>query len=180
MKQAGALFETAELPVGDGTQSVDDFVRQQSATTGLPEVLCRSNITKNAFVLKNIEQILDALTRGLDLNILSQGYGLEDRGVIVSYQAQANALGAVLPSNSPGVHTLWLPVIPLQIGLVLKPGSQEPWTAYRVASAFEQVGIPMEAISICPGGHDVGESILAACERSMIFGSAQTLSLIHI
>ena len=175
VKQAGALFETAELPVGDGTQSVDDFVRQQSATTGLPEVLCRSNITKNAFVLKNIEQILDALTRGLDLNILSQGYGLEDRGVIVSYQAQANALGAVLPSNSPGVHTLWLPVIPLQIGLVLKPGSQEPWTAYRVASAFEQVGIPMEAIRLCPGGHDVGESILAACERSMIFGSAQTV-----
>jgi hypothetical protein len=31
-------------------------------------------------------------------------------------------LGLVLPSNSPGVHTLWLPVIPLQIGLVLKPG----------------------------------------------------------
>jgi hypothetical protein len=25
----------------------------------------------------------------------------------------------VLPSNSPGVHTLWMPVIPLQVGLVL-------------------------------------------------------------
>ena len=39
-------------------------------------------------------------------------------------------LGLVLPSNSPGVHTLWLPVIPMQIGLVLKPGPQEPWTPY--------------------------------------------------
>ena len=42
-------------------------------------------------------------------------------------QAQTPVLGAVLPSNSPGVHTLWLPAIPLQIGLVLKPGSQEIW-----------------------------------------------------
>ena len=25
----------------------------------------------------------------------------------------------VLPSNSPGVHTLWLPIIPLQMGRVL-------------------------------------------------------------
>ena len=54
----------------------------------------------------------------------------------VSYQAQSPVLGLVLPSNSPGVHTLWLPVIPLQIGLVLKPGPQEPWTPYRMAAAF--------------------------------------------
>src|SRR6185436_16134249 len=49
-------------------------------------------------------------------------------GVTVSYQAQSPVLGLVLPSNSPGVHTLWLPVIPMQVGLVLKPGPQEPWT----------------------------------------------------
>ena len=60
-------------------------------------------------------------------------------------------LGLVLPSNSPGVHTLWLPIIPLQIGLVLKPGPQEPWTPYRMAEAFFAAGIPREAISIYPG-----------------------------
>ncbi|MCA9105706.1 MAG: aldehyde dehydrogenase family protein [Planctomycetales bacterium] len=173
---AADLFETAELPMGDGTQTPEQFVKQQSATTGLPEVLCRSNITKNAFVLRNMPQILEALTRGLDPKILEAGYGREDRGVIVSYQAQTTVLGAVLPSNSPGVHTLWLPVVPLQMGLVLKPGGQEPWTAYRVAAAFQQAGIPGEPISLYPGGHDVGESILAACNRSMIFGSAQTVA----
>ncbi len=76
------------------------------------------------------------LTRGLPLSILSRGYGVESRGVVVSYQAQSPALGLVLPSNSPGVHTLWLPVIPMQIGLVLKPGPQEPWTPYRMTAAF--------------------------------------------
>ena len=63
---------------------------------------------KNSFVLTNMDQILDALTRGLDLNILTRGYGVENRGIVVSYQAQTPALSAVLPSNSPGVHTLWM------------------------------------------------------------------------
>ena len=90
---------------------------------------------------------------------------------MVSYQAQSPVLGAVLPSNSPGVHTLWLPVIPLQIGLVLKPGPQEPWTPYRMVSAFIEAGIPAEAFALYPGGPDVGAAVLAACERAMIFGS---------
>ena len=81
----------------------------------------------------------------------------------------------MLPSNSPGVHTLWLPVIPMQIGLVLKPGPQEPWTPYRMTAAFVEAGIPAEAISIYPGGGDVGAAVLASCERSMIFGGTATV-----
>ena len=91
-----------------------------------------------------------SLTRGLSLDVLTSGHG-EERGVPISYQAQSPVLGLVLPSNSPGVHTLWLPIIPMQIGLVLKPGPQEPWTPYRMAEAFFAAGIPREAISIYPG-----------------------------
>ncbi len=130
---------------------------------------------KNYFVLTHMERMLDALTRGLPLDVLTRGYGVEARGVIVSYQAQSPVLGLVLPSNSPGVHTLWLPVIPMQIGLVLKPGPQEPWTPYRMAAAFVEAGIPPEAISIYPGGGDVGAAVLASCERSMIFGGTATV-----
>src|SRR4026209_659084 len=98
-----------------------------------------------------MDQILAALTRGLDPNILTRGFGVESRGVIVSYQAQAPVLGLVLPSNSPGVHPFGRPVIPMQVGLVLKPGPQAPWTPYRMAAAFFEAGIPREAISIYPG-----------------------------
>ncbi len=163
------------MPLGDGTQSPDDFARAQSATTGLPEHMCRGNMAKNNFVLSHMDQMLDALTRGLPLSILSNGYGLESRGVVVSYQAQSPVVGLVLPSNSPGVHTLWLPVIPMQVGLVLKPGPQEPWTPYRMAAAFVEAGIPPEAISIYPGGPDVGAAVLAQCQRSMIFGGEATV-----
>jgi acyl-CoA reductase-like NAD-dependent aldehyde dehydrogenase len=175
MKRAGELYANADLPMGDGVQSPDDFARQQSASTGLPEHLCKGNMKKNLFVLSNMDRILDCLTRGLDLSILTKGYGMESRGVIVSYQAQSPVLGLVLPSNSPGVHTLWLPVIPMQIGLLLKPGPQEPWTPYRMAAAFFQAGVPLEAISIYPGLGDVGAEVVARCGRSMIFGGTATV-----
>ena len=77
---------------------------------------------KLRYVLDHIDEILLSLTRGLDPTILSRGYG-EEHGVMRSYQATTPVLGMVLPSNSPGVHSLWLPIIPLQIGLVLQAGS---------------------------------------------------------
>ncbi len=175
MGRAADFFLNATLPMGDGEQSPNDFARQQSASSGLPEPLCRANMTKNHFVLANMGSIIDALTRGLDPGILTRGYGKESRGVMVSYQAQAPVLGLVLPSNSPGVHALWLPVIPMQVGLVMKPGSQEPWTPYRIAAAFIAAGVPKEAIAIYPGGHDVGGEIVRRTERSLIFGGAQTV-----
>jgi acyl-CoA reductase-like NAD-dependent aldehyde dehydrogenase len=174
VKEAGDLYMNAEIPMGDGTQSPQEFARQQSASTGLPEHMCRANMEKNQFVLAEMQNILTSLTRGLELDILTRGYG-EERGVPISYQAQTPVLGLVLPSNSPGVHTLWLPIIPLQVGLVLKPGPQEPWTPYRMAEAFFQAGVPREAISVYPGEGDIGAAVLEHCARSLIFGGTPTV-----
>jgi acyl-CoA reductase-like NAD-dependent aldehyde dehydrogenase len=179
MKQAADLYKDATLSMGDGQQSPDDFARQQSASTGLPEHMCKANMAKNHFVLSNMDRILDCLTRGLPLEILTRGYGDEGRGVIVSYQAQSPVLGLVLPSNSPGVHTLWLPVIPMQVGLVLKPGPQEPWTPYRMAAAFFEAGVPREAISVYPGGAEMGAEVVNRVPRVKIFGSTETVKRYH-
>jgi acyl-CoA reductase-like NAD-dependent aldehyde dehydrogenase len=172
--RAGELYMNATLPMGDGMQTADEFVHAQSASTGLPERMCRANMKKNAFVLGEMRSILESLTRGLSLDVLAAGHG-EERGVPISYQVQSPVLGLVLPSNSPGVHTLWLPIIPMQVGLVLKPGPQEPWTPYRMAGAFFEAGIPREAISIYPGGGDVGAAVLDACARSLVFGGTPTV-----
>jgi len=172
--RAGELYMNGTLPMGDGTQTADEFAHAQSASTGLPERMCRANMKKNAFVLGEMRSILESLTRGLSFDVLATGKG-EERGVPISYQAQSPVLGLVLPSNSPGVHTLWLPIVPMQIGLVLKPGPQEPWTPYRMASAFVQAGIPAGSISIYPGGADVGAAVLDACARSLVFGGQPTV-----
>jgi len=172
--KAGELYMNASVPMGDGQQTPDEFVHAQSASTGLPEHMCRANMKKNAFVLAEMRAILTSLTRGLDLEVLSSGHG-EERGVPLSFQVQSPVVGLVLPSNSPGVHTLWLPVIPLQVGLVLKPGPQEPWTPYRMASAFFEAGIPREAIAIYPGEAEVGAAVLESCGRNLIFGGTATV-----
>ena len=172
--RAGELYMNATLPMGDATQTPDEFVHAQSATTGLPEQMCRANMRKNVFVLGRMRDFLTALTRGLSLDVLTSGHG-EERDVPISYQANSPVLGLVLPSNSPGVHTLWMPIIPLQVGLVLKPGPQEPWTPYRMAAAFFEAGIPREAISIYPGAADVGAAVLESCGRSLVFGGTPTV-----
>ena len=172
--RAGEIYMDGTLPMGDGAQSAQEFVHAQSASTGLPEHMCRANMKKNAFVLAQMRNVLTSLTRGLAFDVLASGCG-EERGVPISYQVQSPVLGLVLPSNSPGVHTLWLPIIPLQVGLVLKPGPQEPWTPYRLAAAFFEAGIPREAISIYPGEGDVGAAVLDSCNRSLIFGGTPTV-----
>ena len=175
IRKAGELFTSAELPLGEGSQTPEDFVRQQSATTGLPEQMCRMNMEKLRYVLDEIENILNSLTRGLDLEILSKGYG-EEEGLMRSYQANTPVLGMVLPSNSPGVHSLWLPVIPLKIGLVLKPGPQEPWTPWRMSQAFIRAGVPKQAIALYPGAGEVGAAVLNHSPRSLIFGGTATVN----
>lgn len=171
---AGELYMRAELPLGNTTQSPDDFVRQQSATTGLPEAMCRANMGKLHFVLANLDRVMASLTRGLDLDILANGFG-EENGIMRSFQAQTPVLGMVLPSNSPGVHTLWMPVLPLHVALAMKPGSQEPWTTWRMAQALFAAGVPREAISLYPGGAEVGAAVVNHCPRSMVFGGQSTI-----
>jgi len=59
MKKAADLYLNDALPMGDGEQTPDEFARHQSASTGLPEHMCKANMTKNHFVLSRMDQILD-------------------------------------------------------------------------------------------------------------------------
>src|SRR6185369_13738054 len=86
-------------------------------------------------------------------------------------------LGAVLPNNSPGVHSLWIPAFPLRIPLVLKPGSAEPWTPYRIIQSLIKVGAPPQAFSFYPTDHAGASEILRNCGRSLLFGDSSTTSI---
>ena len=122
---------------------------QLSATTGMPHALVRRNMQRVAGVMRQMRTVLRGLTRGLDLSVLDTGHGEHD-GHVLSFYPRTDALGVVLPSNSPGVHSLWVPAIALKMPLVLKPGSAEPWTPFRIAQAFMKAGCPPEAFSYYP------------------------------
>jgi acyl-CoA reductase-like NAD-dependent aldehyde dehydrogenase len=65
----------------------------------------------------------------------------------------------------------------LKIPLVLKPGSAEPWTPYRLCQAFIAAGAPPEAFCFYPTDHAGGGEILSRCQRGMIFGDTSSIGV---
>jgi acyl-CoA reductase-like NAD-dependent aldehyde dehydrogenase len=171
--RAAKAFMNADLPVGKDSQGPDEFIRCLSASTGMPYSHCARNMEKVGSVLEKMDEILRGLTRGLEPSIIDSGYGLQN-DAWMSYFPLCQCLGAVLPNNSPGVHSLWIPAIAMRVPLMMKPGGQEPWTPYRIIQALVASGCPPEAFGYYPAGHEGGTEILRRCGRSMVFGGAAT------
>lgn len=167
-EQAAELFAQASLEVGGTPQSPEDYVQGVSATTGIPQALCRMNLAKIRGACAQIRATVDGLTGGLSAAALDDASAIGE-GI-------GRGLAAVLPSNSPGVHSLWLPAIPLKVPLALKPGRSEPWTPYRLRAALLAAGIPAEAISIYPTDHQGASALLESYDRAMVFGQSSTVA----
>ena len=168
-RRAADSFMNDTLPAGDEAQSADDYVRQLASTTGLPHVMGRRNMEKIRGVLAGVDAVIAGLTRGLDTDILDRGVG-EAAGHAVGFVPRSPTLGVVLPSNSPGVHALWVPAIALKIALVLKPGTAEPWTPCRLIQAFLKAGAPPDAFGFYPTDHAGAGEVLRRCGRGIVFG----------
>ncbi|HET9372321.1 MAG TPA: aldehyde dehydrogenase family protein [Vicinamibacterales bacterium] len=166
---AADVFLHDRLPIGDDLQRPDDYVEQVSATTGMPFAMVRRNMTRIASVMTNVPAIVAGLTRGVEPEILDRGFGEID-GHAISFYPKTQALGVVLPSNSPGVHGLWVPAIALRTPLVLRPGSAEPWTPFRLIQAMVKSGVPADAFSYYPSDHAGAGEIVRRTGRSMFFG----------
>jgi len=164
-RRAAGLFAESSLPLGDAAQSPEDYVRQVSATTGMPNVMVRRNMQKIRTVLAEVEAVVNGLTRHLSAEVFDAGYAGD-----VSYFPRTDSLGVVLPSNSPGVHSLWIPAFAMKTPLVLKPGSAEPWTPYRIIQALIEAGAPPQVFGYYPADHAGGAEILRQCGRGMVFG----------
>ena len=175
-QHAAEYFSDASLPLGNVGQSPADYIEQVSATTGLPFVLVRKNMLKIKSMLANMDHVLNGLTRNLDWDLLDRGFG-KFAGHDLSFYPRTQSLGAVLPNNSPGVHSLWIPSFALKIPLVLKPGSAEPWTPYRIIQALTRAGAPPEAFSYYPTDHAGAGEILRTCGRGMVFGDSSTTGI---
>ena len=176
-RRAGELFLDGNLVAGSGRARMDaaEYVRVLSLTSGLTHRMCRENMHKLHRVLTGMGEVVAGLTRGLPLEGLDDG-PVEQDGRLVSYHPVAAALAVVLPSNSPGVNSLWLPALGLRMPVLLKPGSAEPWTPWRLLAALREAGCPDEALGHYPGGHEVGQALIDISERAVVFGDASTVA----
>jgi acyl-CoA reductase-like NAD-dependent aldehyde dehydrogenase len=175
--KAGELFLNGTLPLGDRghTQTPDEYVKTLSGTSGLPHVMVRRNMAKIHYALTHVGTVLNGLTRGLPLEVIDKGYG-QQSGAAVSYYPTTQALGLVMPSNSPAVNSLWLPAVALKTPVIIKPGREEPWTPYRLIQAFIAAGAPPEAFGFYPTDHEGAGEVMRLCGRALIFGDANTVA----
>ena len=173
--KAGEAFLNGNLPLGgDGAaQSPQQYIEMLSSTSGLPHVMVRKNMIKISDALAQMGAILEGLTRGLELSVLDSGFAA-DNGTPLSFYPTTQALGLVMPSNSPAANSLWLPAIALKIPVVIKPGRDEPWTPWRLIQAFIAAGCPAEAFGFYPTDHEGAAEILKGCGRALIFGDKST------
>ena len=168
--RAARHFLDDRLPLGEGQEPVAGRLR--AAAVGDDRHAARAGAPQHGQDRRRADGAAlgaarpDARARSLDPR---RGHG-EHEGQALSFYPRTQALGVVLPSNSPGVHSLWVPAIALKMPLVLKPGSAEPWTPFRIAQAFIKAGCPPEAFSYYPSDHAGAGEILRRTGRSMFFG----------
>ena len=174
--QAGKIFTSDTLPVGDGGEvhTPEQYLQALSSTTGLPHTLSRFNMGKIEHVLGNLGLILKGLTRGLPTRLFDENIVTLD-GIDVCYYPAAESIGTVLPSNAPSVNSLWAPAIAMKIPVLLKPGREDPWTPYRLIQAFNKAGLPPEAFGYYPTTHEGADTILNTCSRGIAFGGDDTV-----
>ncbi len=172
--RAADYFLDGTLPLDGRPQTPEDYVRQVSATTGMPLVMVRKNMQKIRSMLVEMENVLNGLTRNIDWQVLDRGFG-KIEGHTMSFFPCADSLGVVLPNNSPGVHSLWIPAFPLKTPLVLKPGSAEPWTPFRIVQALIRAGAPAKSFNYYPTDHAGAGEILRGCGRGVVFGDVSTV-----
>ena len=171
---AAELFLHEELPVGNSTQSPQQYIESLSALTKLPHTLVKMNMGKVHAAMSQIRTVIGGLTRNLPLELFDRGLSAVD-DLEVNFYPVADALGVSLPSNAPAVNSLWLPAPVLKIPVLLKPGREDPFTPLRIVQSLIAAGFPKEAFGFYPTTHEGGDTILMSCGRGIAFGSDATV-----
>ncbi|HET9788968.1 MAG TPA: hypothetical protein VFP47_17660, partial [Pyrinomonadaceae bacterium] len=83
-RRAADHFVNDTLLLGEQPQTPEDYVKQVSATTGLPHVMVRKNMQKIRSMFAEMQNVLNGLTRKIDWEVLDRGFG-EVEGHSVSF-----------------------------------------------------------------------------------------------
>ncbi|MEM1084876.1 MAG: aldehyde dehydrogenase family protein [Verrucomicrobiota bacterium] len=173
-EQAAELFMHADLPIGDGTQSPQQYIESLSALTRLPHTLVRMNMGKIHAAMSEVRTVIGGLTRKMPLEIFDKGL-TQVGDLTINFFPATTSLGVSLPSNAPAVNSLWIPAPVMKIPVFLKPGREDPFTPLRIVQAMIHAGFPKEAFGYYPTTHEGGDTIVTQCGRGISFGSDVTV-----
>jgi aldehyde dehydrogenase (NAD+) len=99
------------------------------------------------------------VARKLPLREVRDGY----LGKVVVLREPIGVVAGIIPWNAPfaSVMSKMLPALLTGCPIIIKPSPETPLSAYVIADALDQVGLPPGTISIIHGGREVGEYLVS-------------------
>lgn len=173
-KLAGQYFICDTLPIGEEAQDFAGYREMVCRISGLSYPLLNQTAMRISATLDSTESIINGLSGGIPLEIFDTGFG-NHAGAPVRLVPQLKTLGCCMPGNSPGVNVI--PAIAPAFGVpyLIRPGSAEPVTAYRMTQAFIKAGFPAECFGYYPCGHAGANIIPDLTKGAIVFGSDETV-----
>ncbi|WP_405009218.1 aldehyde dehydrogenase family protein [Kitasatospora sp. NBC_01539] len=156
--RAGTLFAGADL----AGESADEYRRRVVAATGLPY----------RFVTDGLHSVRDGLAR-LEESTARQ---LPAPTAGVRWVPRGRTLGIVTPSNHVDPHLTWARALSLGYGVIVRPGTRDPFTPFRLAAALLAAGLPPHCLTVLPGDHHLGERLLAESDLGIVYGGPAAVS----
>jgi len=178
-------FLNDALDCGGVSQTFDEYIDVLTRTSGLSKFLAGQVTDRIGSTLRNMEDIVMGLSRGMAHSIIDSGIGWQ-WGSTIRLVPRVHALGCCMPGNSPGVHVIWLPALAFGIPVLIRPGSAEPFTPYRLIQAFIKAGFPKEVFGYYPCEHSGANLIPTLTKGAIVFGSDETVKqwkenpLVHV
>lgn len=83
---------------------------------------------------------------------------------------RGDVLAVLAPGNHPGPHLEWLTALALGYRVAVRPSRRDPFTPARLVHALRAAGLDPAHCALVPGGHEVGDALVAAADRSVVFG----------
>ena len=147
---------------------IDELVQLQIDEMGTPDVYIRP-ITD--WLIRGIPNQVSVLA-DFPFREVRDGYA----GKVLVVKDPVGVIGTVIPWNVPVPGIINKAVTPLLLGcpVVIKPAEESPLSAYVVAEAFHEAGLPAGTLSILPAGAEIGERLIShpGVDRASFTGSA--------
>ncbi|MGW9045362.1 aldehyde dehydrogenase family protein [Streptomyces lydicus] len=163
---AGRLFATATL---DGERP-EDYCHAVARTAGLPLATARA-------ALRLFESGAAAIADGAAgqrPTAVAAGYpwpgGAPATAPGAVWTRRGDILAVLAPGNHPGPHLEWLTALALGYRVAVRPSRRDPFTPARLLHALRAAGLDPAHCALVPGGHEAGDALVAAADRSVVFG----------
>jgi acyl-CoA reductase-like NAD-dependent aldehyde dehydrogenase len=164
--RAGELLLTAS----PGGIDAAEHARLVSRSTGAPIRASIAGVAELAGGMRGMAGAMRWQAPGGDIEAFRTRRTTGPDGRRVAWVPVGRVLGVIESSNHPAVQVGWLQALAMGWSVLVRPGSDDPITPWRVFSALVDAGFPADRLAFLSGGHDLVQAFLRASDRMIAYG----------